>query len=66
MKSLFTEHPNSVNETYFEHMWFAVRWSFKLGLCCLAGLVHAFFPFMFETYGSKKVAYLNKWVKTRD
>lgn len=65
-KRLFTDHPSSVNETYLEHMWFALRWSFKLGLCCGAGLVHAVFPFMFKDYGSSKVGQLNDWVKTRD
>ncbi len=32
---LFTEHPQSVDETYFEHMAFAGRFSFKLFLCSL-------------------------------
>ncbi len=27
---LFTEHPESVDETYFQHMAFAGRFSFKL------------------------------------
>lgn len=66
IRKLFTEHPGSVNESYLKHMWFAVRYSLQLGLCFGAAMIHAFFPFLFTTYCSKKVEYLNKWVKTRD
>ena len=27
---IFTEHPNSVNETYLQHMWQAIKFSVKL------------------------------------
>ena len=63
---LFTEHPASVNETYLQHMWFAVRYAFQFGQCMIAACIHAVFPFLFTTYCSEKVAYLHKWVKTRD
>ena len=65
-KKLFTEHPASVDETYLQHMWFAVRYSVKLLLCSIAALFHAFLPFLFVTYVSKKIEYLNSWVKQRD
>ena len=45
LKNLFAEHPSSVNETYFQHMFYAFRCGCKLtcsGLCCL---VHSFFHF---------------------
>ncbi len=63
---LFIEHPNSVGETYLEHMWFALRYSFCLCKCTFAALIHAFFPFLFTTWTSRKIEYLNVWVKTRD
>ncbi len=62
----FTEHPATVNETYFKHMGFALRYSWRIFLCSAAALIHAFFPFLFTTYASKKIKYLNKWVKVRD
>ena len=65
-KKLFIEHPASVNETYLQHLWFAVRYSAKLLLCSIAALFHAFFPFLFTTYASRKIEYLHRWVKTRD
>ena len=56
---LFTTHPSSVGETYFEHMqsalWFAGR-LFAATLCCL---VHAAFPFMFERSGSRIITELH-------
>lgn len=65
-KKLFTEHPASVDETYLQHMGFAVRYALQLGLCTMAAIVHSIFPFLLTNYCSKKVAYLNRWVKTRD
>ncbi|SUA66381.1 Uncharacterised protein [Brucella anthropi] len=34
---LFTEHPQSVDETYFEHMAFAGRFFVQAFLCGLCG-----------------------------
>ncbi len=65
-KKLFTEHPVSVNETYLQHMIFAIRYAIQLGLCTMAAIVHSVFPFLFTNYCSKKIAYLNSWVKKRD
>ena len=66
IKKLFTEHPASVDETYLQHMWFAVKYAIQLGLCTMAAIVHCIFPFLFTDYCSKKIAYLNSWVKKRD
>ena len=49
---LFREHPASVNETYFEHMAFAGRFSSRLFLAASMALVHAFLPFLFEKSAS--------------
>ena len=45
---LFTEHPQSVNESYFGHMRFALGFSGRLFLAGFAALIHAFLPFLFE------------------
>lgn len=66
MKNIFTEHPRSVNESYLQHMAFATRYAFQLGLCTMAAIIHSIFPFLFMNYCSKKIAELDKWVKTRD
>lgn len=51
----FTEHPNSVDETYFEHMAVASGFSrklFKAAICCA---LHGVFPWMHCTTGSTTV-----------
>lgn len=63
MKNLFTDHPNSVNETYFEHMKMALRFSFQMLCATFACFIHAFFPFLFEHTGGKKVHCLVKMMK---
>ncbi len=55
---LFTEHPASVNETYFEHMAFAGKFSFKLFAAAFAALIHAILPFLFDKTASTIVAKL--------
>lgn len=49
MKNIFTKHPNSLGETYWEHWRKAVKFSYKMKLAALACFVHAWFPFLFET-----------------
>ena len=58
MKSLFLSHPQAVDETYFEHLAFASRFSATLLLAAGAALVHAVLPFMFEKTASRMVARL--------
>ncbi len=53
MRSLFTEHPASVDETYTEHLGVAFGFSLRMCLGGLACLVHAFLPFLFVKTGSE-------------
>lgn len=52
MKNIFTAHPNSIGETYFEHLFFATKFGFSMLIGGLACLIHAIFPFMFKDTGS--------------
>jgi len=52
---LFTDHPASVDETYFGHMAFAAWFASRLLLAAGAAIVHAFLPFLFETTASRIV-----------
>jgi hypothetical protein len=45
----FTAHPNSVNETYWQHLGFALRFGYKMTIGGIAALLHAIFPFLFVT-----------------
>lgn len=52
---LFTDHPQSVDETYFEHLLFAGRFAGKLFLAGFCALVHALLPFIFEKTASRMI-----------
>jgi hypothetical protein len=52
------EHLSSVNEGYFKHMFFALRFSFGCLAAAFYAAVHAIFPFAFKTTASKKITEL--------
>ena len=60
LRSLFTEHPASVDETYSEHMGVAFGFAARMFLGSLACLVHAFLPFLCVKTGSETIAELNE------
>lgn len=55
LKQLFTDHPESVGESYFEHMGVALSFAGPLAFAALGALVHAFLPFLCVTTASKTV-----------
>jgi len=59
-KLSFTEHPATVGETYGQHFQSALGFSMSMIAGGLACLVHAFFPFLFETTGSKAIRSLHE------
>ena len=52
----FTQHLEEVNESYFQHMRHAARFSMKLAVGSMACLVHSIFPFLCEKTGSAIIA----------
>ena len=56
---LLTEHPESVNETYFQHLYAAIGFSTKLILGALVCFIHAFLPFVFASKGSEIISELH-------
>ena len=56
INKVFLEHPRSVDETYFEHMAFAGKFSLKLFAAAFCALVHAFIPAAFEKTASRMIA----------
>lgn len=60
MRRLFTAHPGSVGESYWQHAAAALRFSFQLSVAALAALVHAFFPFLFTYTSSRLIQKLHK------
>ncbi len=61
----FTSHPATVGESYFGHMAFAAWFSSRLLLAGGAALVHAFFPFLFETTASRIIRELHQRIERR-
>lgn len=55
LKRLFTEHPDSVGETYFEHMRVALSFAGPLSIAAVTAFIHAFLPFLFVTTASSTV-----------
>jgi hypothetical protein len=52
MKNIFTEHPNSVGESYFVHLKFSCYFGLNMIAASLACLIHGIFPFLFKSTGS--------------
>jgi len=59
LKRLFTEHPDSVGESYFEHMGVALSFAGPLLAAGLAAVVHAVLPFLCVTTASGTVKRLH-------
>lgn len=52
MKKLFTAHPHSIGESYFQHLSYACRFGSTMVIGGVACLIHAIFPFLFKSTGS--------------
>ncbi len=48
LSAIFTDHPATVSESYFEHFRFALSFALSLAGAASAALVHAFVPCLFE------------------
>lgn len=55
MRNLFCSHPNSVNETYFQHLLSAFSFAGSLFLAAALCSVHAVLPFVLSEAASHRV-----------
>lgn len=55
---VFLDHPAKVDETFFQHMLFALKFAGLLFVAAGAALVHAFVPCLFEKTASTIIARL--------
>ena len=62
---LFLAHPRTVDESYFEHMRFALSFSARLLGAGMAALVHAFIPCLFETTASRMIKTMHARIVNR-
>lgn len=65
MQNPFTQHPHSVNESYFQHFICASGFGIWCIIAGVAVIIHAIFPFVFEHTASNIVVKLNKKMQQR-
>lgn len=56
---LFREHPTSVGESYFGHLFQACSFGVRMVCAGIACLLHGLFPFLFVTTGSEAIKALH-------
>jgi hypothetical protein len=64
LRRIFMDHPESVDEGYFEHMAFALRFAGSLIPAAGAALIHAFIPAACKKTASRIIAKL--YVRTHN
>lgn len=62
---IFTGHPRSVGETYFQHGLKSLGYALRLFRVAVACMVHAFFPFLFKNTASEYIKELNQQMMSR-
>jgi hypothetical protein len=65
MLNIFTQHPRSIQETYWEHLSFAARCGGLMVMAGLACITHAIFPFVFTTTASTMMYKLTDEMKAQ-
>ena len=62
----FRDHPQSVDETYLQHLAFALLFAGRLIGAGLAALVHAFIPALFQTTASRSICTMHTKITSRN
>jgi hypothetical protein len=55
LKTLFNAHPESLDESYLEHLVHAASYASRLFAAGFCALTHAIFPFLFEKTASNLI-----------
>ena len=54
-KTMFTSHPDSLNESYWQHLSHAMGYSGRLFAASFCAFAHALLPFLFEKTASTAI-----------
>ena len=65
VKNIFTEHPKSVGETYFQHLFNSLRYTFTFLLLFFITFIHAILPFLFVRTASDIVCEMSADMECR-
>jgi len=60
MLRAFTDHPETVGETYFEHLQSASGFAATMATGAVACFLHGLFPFAFQKSGSRRIVELHQ------
>ena len=60
MIKAFTQHPETVGESYFEHLGSAWGFAATMAVAAMACLLHGLFPFAFQASGSRRIRDLHE------
>lgn len=63
--AMFTAHPASVGESYFQHMGTAFSFALTMLVSAIAGLIHGVLPFLFVKTVSSAVSRLHERMVSR-
>lgn len=66
MIKYFKEHPNSINESYSKHLFFAVKTGGKVLAIGIACILHGLFPFVLTDFASKRIIAMSEKFKKRN
>ena len=64
IKKVFVDHPESVGESYFEHLGVSFGFGFKLLGAALACMIHGLVPCLFTSTGSATIKCLHERMVT--
>lgn len=64
MLKAFTQHPEAVGESYFEHLGSALGFAATMAVGAMACLLHGLFPFAFQSSGSRRIRELHERMVT--
>lgn len=59
------KHLTDVEEGYFEHGWFAIKWGIFIVGTGLASIIHGILPFLFPFTAPKNLLKLHKMMEER-
>ena len=65
IERVFLDHPHRVNESFFEHMFFALAFSGRLFKASAAAFLHAFVPSLCETTASQAIMDMHAEIAAR-
>ena len=57
---IFTQHLDDADETYFQHMRFALSFAGHMLIGAIACTIHAIAPFLFVSTGSQRIKFLHE------